>query len=294
MLHAQMQEVLLRRATAAGAEVHRGTVVRDVTPGAVPSVVFEHDGTVERRAARLVVGADGRASMVRKWAGFAVNRDPGWLLISGLLFVDMDAPPAEASRVAFNPAIGHAAFLFPQGDGRVRAYLISPDGAEHRLQGERDVARFIALSGTASGRPDLYEGAQPAGPLATFSTADTAVDHPYRDGIAVIGDAAASTDPTFGQGLSLTLRDVRVLRDCLLANDDWAAAAEAYATEHDRYYPIIHQTNLFHAELFLQMGEAADERRMRVLSAAATDSIRLPDHHFSGPDEPFNAAALER
>lgn len=39
----------------------------------------------------------------------------------------------------------------------------------------------------------------------------------------------------------LTLRDVRVLRDCLLATDDWHAAAHAYAQQHDRYYGALHR-----------------------------------------------------
>jgi len=48
------------------------------------------------------------------------------------------------------------------------------------------------------------------------------MNHPYRDGVALLGDAASTSDPTFGQGLSLALRDARVLRDQLLANSDGA------------------------------------------------------------------------
>jgi 2-polyprenyl-6-methoxyphenol hydroxylase-like FAD-dependent oxidoreductase len=43
--------------------------------------------------------------------------------------------------------------------------------------------------------------------------------HPYRRGVALVGDAAAVSDPSWGQGLSMTLRDVRVLRDQLLASE---------------------------------------------------------------------------
>jgi menaquinone-9 beta-reductase len=35
--------------------------------------------------------------------------------------------------------------------------------------------------------------------------------------MALIGDAAAASDPSWGEGLSLTLRDVRLLRDSLIA-----------------------------------------------------------------------------
>lgn len=45
----------------------------------------------------------------------------------------------------------------------------------------------------------------------SFDAADRWVDHPYHAGVVLIGDAAAASDPCFGCGLSLTLRDVRVL-----------------------------------------------------------------------------------
>jgi hypothetical protein len=51
---------------------------------------------------------------------------------------------------------------------------------------------------------------------------------------------AASSDPCFGCGLSLTVRDVRVLQHWLLGTDDWNMAAPSYAAEHDRYYGALH------------------------------------------------------
>jgi hypothetical protein len=54
----------------------------------------------------------------------------------------------------------------------------------------------------------------------------------YRVVVALIGDAAGTSDPSFGCGLSLTLRDACVLRDYTLASRDWHAAAEAYARKH--------------------------------------------------------------
>ena len=70
---------------------------------------------------------------------------------------------------------------------------------------------------------EFYSGARPVGSLAALSGANTWIDHPYREGVVLIGDAAAASDPTHGQGLQLTLRDARVLRDNLVAS----AAAHA-------------------------------------------------------------------
>src|SRR5262245_2017946 len=76
MYHPDLQEALLARAALAGVEVKRGAVVTSVTPGRSPSVTFEQAGRRESVTARLVVGADGRSSQVRQWAGFQVERNP--------------------------------------------------------------------------------------------------------------------------------------------------------------------------------------------------------------------------
>jgi 2-polyprenyl-6-methoxyphenol hydroxylase-like FAD-dependent oxidoreductase len=93
--HLAMQEVLLNAAAAAGAKVHRNATVREVKPGAVPTVVVEQDGRTEEIPARLVVGVDGRTSLVRKWAGFTVRQDPPRRLLAGVFF---EGPRPERAR----------------------------------------------------------------------------------------------------------------------------------------------------------------------------------------------------
>jgi 2-polyprenyl-6-methoxyphenol hydroxylase-like FAD-dependent oxidoreductase len=101
--HPAMQEIVLQAAADAGAEVRRGAGVREVKREGLPTVVVERDGRVEELQARLVVGADGRTSMVRKWAGFLVRRDPEGRLISGVLFDEM---PAPEDNVVNRPKVG--------------------------------------------------------------------------------------------------------------------------------------------------------------------------------------------
>src|SRR5215470_7412163 len=139
--HPAMQEVLLQADADAGAEVRRGASVRDVRPGGVPSVVVEHQGRVEERSTRLVVGGDGRTSMVRKWAGFSVAHDPPRRLIAGVFFEGMDAVPEDTAHLQFNPDLGQVVFLAPQGGGWVRAYHVYRHNGPHRLQGAADVSR---------------------------------------------------------------------------------------------------------------------------------------------------------
>jgi menaquinone-9 beta-reductase len=71
-----MQEVLLTAAEHAGAEVRRGVTVQGVDPGAPAFVIAAGGKNSERISARLVVGADGRSSQTRKWAGFELTKEP--------------------------------------------------------------------------------------------------------------------------------------------------------------------------------------------------------------------------
>lgn len=292
--HPTMQEVLLQAAADAGAEVRRGASVRDVKPGAEPAVVVEQDGRVEEIRARLIIGADGRGSLVRKWAGFPVQQDPERLLISGVLFEDMPTPREDTAYYSINPSLGQSVPLFPQGQGRVRAYLVHTKATSSRLQGAVDLPRFVEESVKTYAPTEWYAGARAVGPLATFDCADTWVEHPYKEGIALIGDATAASDPTWGQGLSLTVRDVRVLRDQLLAHEDWGVAGHTYAQEHDRYYGVIHRVENWLSELFLAIGPEAEARRAKALPLIAQDETRVPDHITSGPDLPADETVRRR
>ena len=293
LFHPAMQEVLLAAAVEAGAQVRRGARVSAVKPGESPCLVVEEGGGTEEIHGRLIVGVDGRTSMVRRWAGFDVQHDPEMLLVSGLLFENMSTPEDTATMVSDFSA-GTMALLFPQGGGRARAYFVCRDDADLRLQGEADVPRLIEESVKAGVPAEVFTGATPIGPLATFGGADTWVEHPYRQGVALLGDAAASSDPTWGQGLSLTLRDVRVLTDQLRAGEDWDEAGHAYAQAHDRYYGVTHTVSNWMSELLFGSGAEAEARRGRAFALLLQDPSRMPDTAFSGPDVPVDDAVRRR
>jgi 2-polyprenyl-6-methoxyphenol hydroxylase-like FAD-dependent oxidoreductase len=293
--HPAMQEVLLQAAADAGATVRRGVAVRDVRPGTPPLVIAEQNGRPEEFRARLVVGVDGRTSMVRKWAGFSVHYDPPQRFIAGVLFEHMAALPDDTAHFQINPSLGQLVLLVPQGQGRARAYLgWYQHVAPYRLQGAEDLPRFIEESVKTGAPAEFYTGAKAAGPLATFDGADAWVEHPYRAGVALVGDAAAANDPCFGQGLSLTLRSVRVLRDQLLAHDDWDTAGHAYAVAYGRDYGVIHRATQWSGQMLYEPGPEADARRARALPLIAQDKTRAINHLISGPDLPADETVRRR
>ncbi len=287
--HPAMQEALVQLAVNAGAEVRRGVTVDTVVPGDPPSVHFQEGGRDTSLAARIVVGADGRNSQIRSGGGFYVKCDPDRLLIAGLLLEGIPAPE-DATHLGVGPA--GSTLIAPLGGKRARVYFMyrKADGLRH-LSGEQKLNEFLACC-RSTGVPSAWlDAVSPAGPLAEFNGADHWVDQPARDGVVLIGDAAAASDPDWGTGLSLTLLDVLHLRDCLCAASDWRAAIPRYAGEHDRYYGALYQVTQCWAELIWTTGQAADERRNRVLPWLLTEPKGVPDVIGLGPESPTDEQA---
>lgn len=190
---------------------------------------------------------------------------------------------------------GEAVLIFPLGDGRFRSYFAyRRQGPPRPLGGDRHTGDFFAACIAAGALPEWFSRAETIGPVASFDAADRWVEHPYRGGIVLIGDAAAASDPCFGCGMGLTLRDVRVLRDRVLVTPDWDAAARAYADEHDRYYGAMRTINQWRRELYYERGPEQDARRARALPRLAQEPGRAPDLLGSGPDSPIDDHARRR
>jgi len=292
--HPEMQELLLKEAASAGAEVRRGVTVTGIKLGPTPAVTFQDENGEDKEVnARLVVGADGRTSSARKWAGFEVKEAPQPFYFAGLLLKGVAAPEDEV-YLLFLPHLGACTAMTPVGRGRFRTYVAYSDDQGMRLQGEQNVTSFLADAKRADQVSNFFDEAEAIGPLASFRCGDFWVEHPFKDSVALIGDAGSTSDPAFGQGLATTARDVRVLRDCLLANDDWDAAGHAFATEHDRYSQVLRRVSHWYRSLFLEQGVDADARRARAMPLIAQDESRVPDHLFSGPDLPSDESVRRR
>jgi menaquinone-9 beta-reductase len=291
--HQVMQEALLAAAENAGAEVRRGVRVEHVECGAEPTVVVDGQSH-ERISARLVVAADGRGSAVRKWTGFSVCEQSNDYYMAGALLTNVPAPP-EIFYAIFNPELGTWTGLIPQADGRFRAYFVYPKTMGYRLQGESMLSVFIRESARAyAPLGDYLADAKSIGPLASFDASDNWVELPYHDGVALVGDAAATTDPTFGQGLSFALRAARVLRDELTNNSDWDAAGRHYAEQHQRSFRACHSVEGWFRTLFQDTSVEAAALRAKATPLIAEDPTRVPDHILSGPDLPLDEQVRAR
>lgn len=292
--HPEMQETLMAAAEDVGAEIRRGTTVQDVKPGSTPSVTLRANGQTETIQTRLVVGADGRASKARRWGNFEVSRDPKRLVIAGLLYEGMNIEE-DSARAAINPQEGLGTLVFPLGRKRFRTYVVyDRRGGPRHLSGTEHISDFNSACKGTGAPMEWWDGAEVAGPLGEFEGADHWVEHPYRDGVALVGDAASASDPSWGCGLSLTLRDVRVLRDKLLERDEWDEAGNAYAEEHDAYFARLHEVEAMFRQLLFDAGPEADARRARALPMLDSDPMGKPDIIGLGPESPCDEAARRR
>ena len=288
--HPRLQESLLQWAESNGAKVRRGVRVTGLDTNGSPAVRLD---TGEEISARMIVGADGRGSRVRGWAGFPINQDPDQNLVAGVLMENV-ALSAHAAHAWLDTTKGHFVLNFPHGQGRVRVYLCYPASSGRRFGGENDIRDVLDRCVAAGVPEDAYANARPAGPLATFDGRSTWVDSAYRNGVALVGDAAANTDPTWGQGLSMALRDARVLRDQLLAYEDWETAGRAYAEARQRYFNVVHTMELWQNKLLMETGKNADARRQQAFTKWREDRTRNPDTFLSGPAAPLDETARRR
>jgi menaquinone-9 beta-reductase len=300
--HPEMQEVLLAEAEQSGAQVRRGVTVEIVEPrtnGTGQPTLKVRNGTTERINSRLVVGVDGRGSAVRKWGGFAVEKKPLGFQFAGVQLTGVRWREDLAPFI-FNPELGMAIAMVPQTKGRWRSYLGYPtagcgDGNSVNLQGENKLKTFVAESARAvPPMADAYAKVESIGPLASFDVSESWVAHPYRDGVALLGDAAATSDPTFGQGMATALRSVRVLSDALLRSSDWDQAGDEYAREHNRAFQNTHRVCGWMRMLMQDPSPESAALRRKAMPKIAENQTRVPDHVFSGPDLPADESVRAR
>ena len=120
-------------ATEAGAVVLRGVQDVDVQPGSSPGVTFTYDGKAHDVQTRIVVGADGRNSVVGRQLGLEAVSEEQHHWISGLLVEDVHEWPDHLQTMGTH---GDAQlFIFPQGAGRLRLYMCYALEEKTRLAG---------------------------------------------------------------------------------------------------------------------------------------------------------------
>jgi len=275
--HPRMCQALNNAAVDAGVRLLRGVSNLRVMPGTQPTASFVHEGQHYQLRPRLIIGADGRGSMVARQIGAAVQTEPVHHLFGGLLIEKIPEWPIDEQAIGTE---GNSTFyIFPQGEHYMRLYLgysldqrrqfVGPEGAQNFLKAFR-------LACVPQG--EMLSVARPAGPCQGYPNADTWIDSPMAAGVVLIGDAAGHNDPTTGQGLAIAFRDVRIVRDLLAENDEWdedifVPYAEERRVRMQRLRVCAQEFSKFRCEY---TDEARVRRRTAFGRIAADPSLALP------------------
>ena len=269
--HPAASQALFDEATRCGAVMRRGiTDVAIDSTGDRPVVTWTaDDGTSGTAFATLLVGADGRASAVRRHYGVELETAPVRQYMTGLL-VDGGTPLAQHID-SYGTGRDVNWYSFPQGPSSSRVYLAHFD--VHRYAGADGTARFLADLGQAAS-PDvaMLAGGRAVSPIATHPSVDTWTMTPFAPGMVLVGDSAGYNDPIIGQGLSLAMADVRDVSRLVLEHGAAAAAFDGYgAARFDRHAKqrLAAQTM---AELMCSFSDDDAARRLRALPLLGTDA----------------------
>jgi 2-polyprenyl-6-methoxyphenol hydroxylase-like FAD-dependent oxidoreductase len=290
--HPEACAALATAAVENGVELHRGVREVAVSAGTSPRVECTTPAGRIEFAPRLVVGADGRNSTVRRQVGIDLHRSPEPNMMAGLLVENLDINDGF-DFLATQDDLFMAAFH--QGGGRLRVYLCPGVSQRHRFSGPSGLAHFRdSMDFACLPFAKKLRDADPAGPLATYPGDDSWTDEPFVEGAVLVGDAAGYSNPLIGQGLSIAMRDARTVHD-VLRGDDWSPSAfREYGAERHERMRRLRAGSTFMAAAFAEDCDDRAERRARAFRLREEEPlvlgllIALFGGPESGPEEAFD------
>ena len=235
-LHATM----VQHALATGVQMRWGATVTDVG-----TRWAEVNG--RKCFARWIVGADGSASRVRKWAGL----ESAWRNSRRFGFRRhyRVTPWSDCMEIHWGP--GFQIYTTPIGPNEVCVAVISRDP---KLRLDFAVEKIPALRERLAVAETLTEERGAV-------TATLRLRRVVKGSLALIGDASGSVDAITGEGLCLAFKQAAALADAMVAGD-----LGAYQHVHGRLY----WRPAFMAELMLLLDKSS-RLRARAVRALAQD-----------------------
>ncbi|WP_369230751.1 FAD-dependent oxidoreductase [Streptomyces sp. R21] len=234
MQRPRLQQLLIDRVRASGAEIRLGTTATALGQDDEGVDVTFSDATSRRYD--LVVGADGLHSATRAMIGITERPEP-----TGMGIWRAPAPrPAGVHRTEM--VYGGRCFIAgycPTGEDTVYAYLVERARDRDALRPATYADEMRALSEGYGGAWTEIRTAFTDPKAVNYTCFDRhLVEGPWHRGrVVLVGDAAHACPPTLAQGAAMSLEDVLVLAELLTSRDDWDD--QLFTDYHDRRLPRV-------------------------------------------------------
>lgn len=197
--------------------------------GRITGVRAATEGGERELTGRLVVAADGHRSPVARLAGVPENVAPNQRFLWWAYYCDVDDRPVGIARVWVSEP--DVAVVVPAGDGLtlVGAFPSKARLAEFATDRASAIERIVMALPDA---PDLKRAVRVSKVIGTNDYAFVRRDPTPRPGLALIGDAAMTSDPVPAVGCSWAFRTAEWLADAtapaLVSGTDLRTAMRAY------------------------------------------------------------------
>lgn len=213
-----------------GPKLSFGNRVSAILPRSDEAIVTltDKDGATRRVGARLVIGADGRASPVRTACG--INVDVKRYGQKALAFAARHALPHDnVSTEIYNRGGAFTTVPLPDHDGAPASAIVwMNDGATAQALGTMNDTDFnTAMTERACA---LLGPMQAITPRRVWPVVTQRAETLVAERVALIAEAAHVLPPIGAQGLNTSLHDVAALRDLIQAAPDTLGDADMLAT----------------------------------------------------------------
>jgi flavin-dependent dehydrogenase len=240
-----LDPVLVDAAEAAGAEVRFGVTVTDVVrndAGRVIGVtVRDARGRSWSEHARIVVGADGRNSVIAERVSAPVVGTGHHVGTWAYGYW----PVADVDGYHWSYGDHVSGGVIPTNDGLACVFACGPAKPFERRSPEVALRRIARRLG---GPVADLAAVSPVGRVRFFRGLTGRLRRPYGPGWALVGDAGAWLDPLSTHGITEALREAELLTDALLggsdSDEDLASALITFQMERDRILrPLLKVTD---------------------------------------------------
>ena len=205
----RVRSALAARLAKRDIELRFGQALTDIQRRRDAAMLTFADGTL--LTARLVIGADGANSVVRRSLGIA-GQQKRYDQSALVLHARPEHSHDDTAWQQFNDD-GPLALL-PLADTRVSIVRSAPPATIAQLQGLSDTELGAALTGASNGALGTLT---PASPRASFPLGAAQAETYAVDRAVLMGDAAHRVHPLAGQGANLGMADVTTLVAALAA-----------------------------------------------------------------------------